>query len=60
METEECIPTYKKEPKMTYSINETKKPKEGISHRLEEAEEWIRQLEDRVMESNQAEQQKKK
>lgn len=31
---------------------------EGMNRRLEEAEEWISELEDRVVESNQAEEQK--
>lgn len=54
----ECILTYKKEPEMTYSLTEIKKLQEGIDHRVEEAEDWMGQLEDRVMESKQAEQQK--
>ena len=37
-----------------------KSTSDGISGRLEEAEEWISNLEDRVMESNEAEQEEKR
>ena len=42
---------------MKNSITKMKNTLEGINSRLEKAEKWIRELEDRVMESNQAEQQ---
>ena len=41
-------------------INEIKNTLDGINSNLEEAEEWINDLEDRVMEINQAEQMKEK
>ena len=43
---------------MKNSITETKNTQAGINSRLEEAKEWISNLEDRVMESNQAEQER--
>ena len=42
------------------TVIEIKNTLDGINSRLEEAEEWIGDLEDRVMESNQAEQVRKK
>ena len=41
-------------------ITEIKNTSEGINSRLEEAKEWISDLEDREMESNQAEQEREK
>ena len=45
---------------MNSSINEMKDMPDGMSCRLEEAEKFINYVEDRVMESNQAEQKKDK
>jgi len=45
---------------MKNSTTEIKNTLEGINSRLEDAEERIGNLEDRVMEGNQAEQQKEK
>ena len=43
---------------MKNSITEIKNTLEGVNSRLEEAKEWISNLEDRVTESNQAEQER--
>ena len=45
---------------MNNSITEIINTLEGITSSLEDAEEWISDLEDRLMESNQSEQQKEK
>lgn len=51
---------YKKEPiREKDAINKMKNTLEGINNRLEDTEEQIGHLEDRVMESCQVEQQKK-
>lgn len=45
---------------MKNMIYEIKNTLQGIRSRLEDAEEWIKDLEDKVMENTQAEQQKVK
>ena len=50
----------KNQLEMKNSINEIKNDQDGVNSRLEEAEKWITDLEDRVMESNQAEQEREK
>lgn len=45
---------------MKNTITETNNTLEGINRGLREAEEWVSNLEDRIMESNQAEHQKEK
>ena len=45
---------------MKNSVAEIKNKLDGINRRLEEAEEWVSDLEDRMMESNQSEQERKK
>lgn len=48
----------KNQSEMKNIINEIKNTLYGISSRIDEAEKWINGLEDRVMDSNQAEQRK--
>lgn len=50
----------KNQSKMKNSIITIKNTLEGINNRLEDPEEWINNLEDTVMERNQAETQKEK
>ena len=45
---------------MKNSINENKYTLSGINSRLEEVEDWISDLEDRAMESNQSQQMREK
>ena len=45
---------------MNNTINEIKNPLEGISSTVTEAEEWIRDLEDKIVEVTTAEQNKEK
>ena len=45
---------------MKSAINEIRNMLDGMNSRLEEAEEWINDLEDRVMKSNQGKQKEKK
>ena len=45
---------------MNNTINEIKNSLEGISSRITEAEEWIRDLEDKIVEITTAEQNKEK
>ena len=45
---------------MKYSITEIKDSLQTINNTLENAEEWTNDLEDKVIESNQAEQKKEK
>lgn len=49
----------KKEPELKNSITESKNRVEGINIRLKKAKEQIRDLEDRIMESHQAEEEKR-
>ena len=46
---------YKKQSEIKSMISEMKNTLDRINSRLEEAEEWLSDLEDKVMESNQAE-----
>ena len=50
----------KDQSEMKNTIHEIKNTLDGINSRLNEAEEWIRNLEGRVMEKNQAEQVREK
>jgi len=45
---------------MKHSITEIKNTLEGINSRLQEAEKWISDLEDRLMASNQGEEEREK
>ena len=45
---------------MNNTINETKNSLEGINSRITEAEEWISDLEDKIVEINTTEQNKEK
>ena len=50
----------KKKPELKNRVTEMRNTLEGINSRSEEAEEWISNLEDRVVESTQAEKKKEK
>ena len=50
----------KKEPEVKKSTTKIKHTLDGIHSKLQEAEEWISDLKDTVMESNQAEQEREK
>ena len=45
---------------LNYTINEIKNSLEGINHRITETEEWISDLEDKVVEITTTEQNKEK
>ena len=49
-----------KQTKMNNTINEIKNSQEGINSRITEAEEWISDLEDKILEITTAEQNKEK